>query len=130
MPSSSPTIASLTSEQLQSYRQGLKAQLEAKDAALAARREHGWAVAREGARCLREEFGATDVLVFGSVVTGRGFHQRSDIDLAARNVPRETYFKAVAALLNLDNDFLFDLVRLEDAPEGLREHILTEGIPL
>lgn len=63
-------------------------------------------------------------------MAGRGFHDRSDIDLAVRDLPVPSYLDAMVMLLCLDGDFLFDLVRLEDASTGLVEHILTEGVAL
>ncbi|MCB0077402.1 MAG: hypothetical protein KDD73_08230 [Anaerolineales bacterium] len=43
-----------------------------------ARRARGWEVARTAAALLREPYGATPVVAFGSLVHGEGFTERSD----------------------------------------------------
>lgn len=125
-----PTAATLTPAQQAVYRAGLARHAAGRQAALDRRRERGWALARDAARQLRERFAVSDVRVFGSLVAGRGFHDRSDIDLAVRDLPVASYLDAMVLLLCMDGDFLFDLVRLEDASAELSAHILTEGITL
>ena len=129
-PIQSPTAANLTPAQRDTYRAILARQATARHADLDQRRERGWSLARDAARQLRERFGVTEVWAFGSLVAGRGFHDRLDIDLAVRGLPVAVYLDAMVLLLSLDGDFLFDLVRLEDASEGLREQVLTEGAAL
>lgn len=69
--------------------------------------------------------GATAVYVFGSVTTGETT-PRSDLDLATLGLPGEEYFEALGELMRaLPCDV--DLVRLEEAPESLRERVHTEG---
>ncbi|MFW6012110.1 MAG: nucleotidyltransferase family protein [bacterium] len=69
--------------------------------------------------------GAKTVYAFGSVVTGQTT-SRSDLDLATRGLPREAYFDALGALMQaLPCDV--DLVRLEEAPESLRDRVRAEG---
>lgn len=69
--------------------------------------------------------GAHVVYVFGSVVTGETT-DRSDLDLAARGLPREAYFGALGELMS-ELPCNVDLVRLEEAPESLRERVRAEG---
>jgi predicted nucleotidyltransferase len=69
--------------------------------------------------------GARVVYAFGSVVTGTGTPS-SDLDLAVRGLPRDAYFDALGELMRvLPCDV--DLVRLEDAPESLRDRVRAEG---
>lgn len=77
------------------------------------------------ARDILRARGATAVYAFGSVATGRtGPH--SDLDLAVAGLPPERYFEALGELMRtLPCDV--DLVRLEDAPESLRERVRAEG---
>lgn len=72
-------------------------------------------------RCLVEEFGCSEVLVFGSLVEG-GSHAGSDVDLAVRGMPRARYFHALARLAHiLGRDV--DLVELETARPALARRI-------
>lgn len=125
-----PTAATLTAAQQAAYRAGLTRHAETRQAALERRRKRGWMLARDAAGQLRERFGVSEVWAFGSLVAGRGFHDRSDIDLAVRDLPVASYLDAMVLLLCMDGDFLFDLVRLEEASAGLREQVLNEGVAL
>jgi predicted nucleotidyltransferase len=77
------------------------------------------------ARDILRARGATAVYAFGSVATGRT-GPRSDLDLAVVGLPPALYFDALGELMRtLPCDV--DLVRLEDAPESLRERVRAEG---
>ena len=68
------------------------------------------------------------MILFGSVADGT-CHANSDIDLAVSGLGADRYFEALADLMEIFAGPV-DLVRLEDAPEGLRERIDAEGEPL
>jgi predicted nucleotidyltransferase len=74
---------------------------------------------------LRSRFGATEVVLFGSLTTGT-FTDRSDVDLAVCGIASSDYFAALAALMALFGGPV-DLVRLEQAPPSLAERISREG---
>lgn len=78
------------------------------------RRQQALQVAHIAAQLLRDQFGASRVVVFGSVLDDRTFHAESDIDLAVWDLPPEQYLAAVAKLLALSN-FSVDLVPAESA---------------
>lgn len=78
-------------------------------------------------RHLVQRFGARRVWVFGSLVEG-GFHNRSDIDLAAEGLPGgAALFRAGVELDELASPFEVHLVPVEDAPPALRERIFARG---
>jgi len=95
-----------------------------------ARRQEALALARRLAEMLRQEFGADRVLLFGSVVHARLFHERSDVDLAAWGIAEDRYLRAVARCLEEDPRFSVDLIRVEEAPPGLLHRIEEEGMEL
>ena len=70
-------------------------------------------------------YGARRVWLFGSLAAG---HPKpdSDVDLAAEGLPAGVYFKALADLMGLFQAPV-DLVRWEDAPESLRDRVVSEG---
>lgn len=94
------------------------------------RRERAGEVAHRAAALLKEEFGATQVTVFGSTVHGHWFTATSDIDLAASGLAPDDYFTAVARLQDLSPEFKVDLVALERCKPELREAIMCEGVIL
>ena len=122
--------STLTPEQLDVYRQAMRRRAAAADRRRAERRDAGWALARQAADLLRARYGATRVLVFGSLAEGTHFGERSDIDLAAEGLRPSEHFAALGRLLTLFGDFEFDLVDLGACPSGLRAVIQAEGVAL
>jgi predicted nucleotidyltransferase len=79
---------------------------------------------------LRDSFGASSVLLFGSLAEGRWFGEQSDIDVAVTGLASEAYFAAVARLQDLSVEFEFDLVDLDRCSARLHDRIIREGKPL
>lgn len=119
----------LTPAALADYRATAERRAAEQRHAVEQRRERAMVVAREAAGLLRAGFGATQVLLFGSLAHGQWFSLSSDIDLAAAGISAEDYLIAVAHLQDL-SEFSVDLVRIEQAPAHLRETIEHEGSPL
>ena len=84
-------------------------------------------MAKQAVSLLKEEFGATQVILFGSLLT-ETFHESSDIDLAVMGLSEKQYFQAVGRLLGL-GDFDFDLVEIQHAwPEIVQK--IRQGVIL
>ena len=120
----------ITPAALTKYRDTAHRRAREDDARRDALRQRAWAVAAAAAGVLRDEFGASDVFAFGSLARGGPFDEHSDVDIAARGVAEEAYFRAVARLLALDPQIPVDLVRIEDASPTFREAIEAEASPL
>jgi uncharacterized protein len=121
--------STLTPEQIEAYAATLRARTAETDQQRHERREQAWTVARQAAQVLRAQFGVTGVWVFGSLVEGDHFTERSDIDMAATGLTPAVHVEALGRLLRLSPDFEFDLVDLDRCPEGLRrtvEHARVE----
>ncbi len=99
-------------------------------AALLARHDRAWEIARTAAELLRNNFGAKRVVAFGSVTQGELFHPGSDVDLVVWGLCPDVYFRSVGQLQALDPSISIDLVMFEEAPESLRRVILKGGIDL
>lgn len=81
---------------------------------------------RQIAEMLRRRFGATQVVLFGSLAKGR-FESTSDLDLAVAGLAAADFFHAVAQASTM-TDFPVDLKPLEAlAPHFLTE-VLTTGV--
>lgn len=87
----------------------------------------GIEVAKQAARMLRQEFRATRVVLFGSMLQPR-IHGDSDIDLAVWNLSKSDYFQAVGKLQGL-SEFAIDLIEVENASDYIVEAI-AQGIEL
>jgi len=92
------------------------------------RLNQAWSLARTAADVLRERFGATRVVVFGSLAHDEWFTRWSDIDLAAWGISPEAFFRAVAAVTGLSTEFKLDLVDPQDCRPALRRAIEREGV--
>jgi len=94
------------------------------------RKTRAWDVARHAAALLYDQFNASRVVTFGSLVHEMWFSPTSDIDLAAWDIADEDYFTAVAKLQDLAPEFKIDLVVMERCKSRLRKVIEREGVPL
>lgn len=126
----SQSIMELTHEEINVYRSAARRRLQAKQKGLARRWERASLVAQLAAAMLREEFGAHRVMMFGSLARRRGFHMRSDLDLAVWGLEERMYYRAVSRLLDLDPAIQVDLVMGENAPPALLAVIKAEGVLL
>jgi uncharacterized protein len=98
-----------------------RARLEARAAAMV--------LARELADVLVTRYGATRVVLVGSLARG-DFAPGSDIDLAAEGVPDDRFFAAGADLEARSGGVSVDLVPLESATSAYRQRVEEEGIVL
>ncbi|MFC2015336.1 nucleotidyltransferase family protein [Chloroflexota bacterium] len=93
--------------------------------------QHLRGIARSCAEHLVQDFGASRVYLFGSLLEDDLVHDRSDIDLAVEGLEGRLYFKAlrgVRSLLPAGVDL--DLVLLESSWPGLAERVEAEGVLL
>src|SRR5262245_50265593 len=102
------------------YRAAARRRQQRRAQRLAQRHERAWQVAQQAAHILKEQFGARQVVVFGSVVSPGSFHQHSDVDLAVWGLEECMYYQAVGRLQSLDPDIPVDVVEMELAAPGLQ----------
>jgi predicted nucleotidyltransferase len=118
------TALELSKKQWQAYRPGSRAVEKPNPE----RRDRAWEVARTAANLLRERFGATRVVVFGSLAHDEWFTRWSDIDLAAWGISPDAFFRAVAEVTGLSAEFKVDLVDPHDCRPAMRQSIDREGV--
>jgi len=117
-------------DSLASYRATVRARSERNARARAARRERALRLAHWAAELLTREYGASRVVLFGSLAHGRWFSDASDIDLAAWGLGAEAHLLALARLEDSADGFHVDLVRAEHCPPPLLAAIEAEGATL
>ena len=115
---------------LRQYKETMRRREASTRRALEERKARAWAVARHAATLLYDQFNASHVVTFGSLVHGMWFSPTSDIDLAAWDIADEDYFTAVAKLQDIATEFKIDLVAIERCKVPLREIIEREGVQL
>jgi predicted nucleotidyltransferase len=123
----SMTALDLSPEALKKYHplEAIRRRRAKFSAEISARRKRAMSAARKAAKLLKSEFGASEIILFGSLARRVGFNRWSDIDLAARGVT--DYLKAMDTVLYLVPEFKIDLVELETCPPTLLENITREG---
>lgn len=115
-------------EKMERYRATARQRAVRDQAALARRYAHAWQTARSAAALLKDQFAAKQVFVFGSLLHPQRFHAQSDIDLAVWGVDERVYLRALSALLDLDPEFSFDLMRMEETQAEVGRAALVKTI--
>jgi hypothetical protein len=124
-----PVSPGLSQERLEEFRAGWRDRREQRERELSGRREQALAGAHRAAALLREEYGATRVLLYGSLAHGH-FHERSDVDLLVWGIPHATFFHAWFEAEGACPGFALSLVQAEGAAEALVTDAERYGIPL
>ena len=84
----------------------------------------------EVAALLYEQFGATQVVVFGSLTEPMWFTKSSDIDIAVSGLSYDMYDKAYNKIMNFDSEFKIDLINLDTSKGIFRERVKHQAIPI
>ena len=123
------TAKDLSPEELAEYSRRLNQHLRNRevDEALLQR---AWHTAHRVAAMLYEDFGATQVAVFGSLAEQKWFSKGSDIDIAVWGLPGDTYLDALWETRNFSPEFKIDLVNFHSAKGRFRDRIQSQAIPL
>jgi uncharacterized protein len=120
----------LSPEQMAIYRTTAKRRWEETRQQRIQRKIKAWELARVAANLLKEQFSATKVMVFGSLVRDDCFTLWSDVDIAAWGIsPRDT-FLAMDMVRNCDRDIELNLVDVGACKPELLASIEKEGILL
>lgn len=120
----------ITPEQMAAYKEGARRRQERERQALRERERRAWDLARQAATALREQFGVSRVVVFGSLVHPGWFTPWSDVDIAAWGIKPEDTFRAIGVVLDLDTDIPLNLVDVGACSASLLETIERDGVPL
>jgi predicted nucleotidyltransferase len=93
------------------------------------RQKKGLDVAKKCANFLKEKYGVTKVILFGSLLNYEKMTPHSDIDLAVWDLPEKDYFKAVGFLLEIADSFSIDLVEIQNVRPYIL-HAIDQGVEL
>lgn len=117
-------------EKMAAYRATARKRREERERKLAERRERAWEVARTGAELLKEKYGATKVVLIGSLARGGPFDEHSDVDLIAWGVDEMKLYRAVADLLSIEPRVSVDLILAEEVRTSFLKVAESEGVVL
>lgn len=109
----------------QKYIDYWRSRMAESDAKARVMEQEAWCEVRQAVALLRERFGATKAIVFGSLVRD-SFGEDSDIDLAVAGLKSADFFSAITAI-NSGTKRWIDLKPLEDLEPRFRERVLATG---
>ena len=89
-----------------------------------------WRDAEEVATLLYEQFGATQVSVFGSLTEPLWFMKESDIDIAVSGLSNDLYNKALSKIMDFDSAFKIDIINFDRSKGLFRERVKYQAIPI
>lgn len=120
-------IEKVSLEESTRYRRRLEQQFQNRkvDEALLRR---AWQTAHRLAAMLYEDFGATQVAVFGSLAEQNWFSKGSDIDMAVWGLSGDVYLQAVAETIGFSQEFKIDLVNFESCKGVFRENVMNQAV--
>jgi predicted nucleotidyltransferase len=123
-----PKSWELTPEVMAVYRATARQRWEEEQRERARREERAWDLARQAAALLRKRFGATRIVVFGSLVQPGMFTLWSDVDIAAWDIQPQDTLRAIGAVFDLDADIQVNLVDVGTASTELLDKLEREGV--
>ena len=124
------TALDLAPEEMAAYRAAAPRRHKHEQQALIQRERQAWELARRGAALLREQFGATRVMVFGSLVHERCFTPWSDVDIAAWGIRCQDTLLAIGAVMDMGREIEVNLVDVQTCSASLLAAIEQEGVEL
>jgi predicted nucleotidyltransferase len=94
------------------------------------RQATAWRLARQAATLLTAQFGATRVVLFGSLAREGHFTRWSDVDIAAWGLRPLDTFRAIGAVMDLGGEIEVNLADVNTCSPSLLAAIEREGIEL
>ncbi len=85
---------------------------------------------RKVAHCLKKQFGARRVLIFGSLAHAGWFAKDSDVDLAVEGIAGDDFWEAWRLAEEIVGDRPVDLIDIEMAGKSLTQSIDRYGVEL
>ena len=90
----------------------------------------GYKNAAGAAAYLKNEYSVKKVLLFGSLVDQKFFHEHSDIDIAVDGLPEKYYYQAVGEVMDLMDDFTIDIIDLNACKHDFKKRIIQRSVEL
>jgi predicted nucleotidyltransferase len=123
-------VVELSPDQLDQYRHTAAQRQKLRVAKVKPRREKAWKLARRAAQVLREQYHATKVAVFGSLLHESRFTEWSDVDVAAWGIAPDQTFRAIGTVMDLDPSLEINLVDVNTCTPSLLKAIEAEAVDL
>ena len=130
LPQRIPAVPKASAAEMAEYRATARHRWQVEQQQAAQRQARAWVAARRAAALLKNQFNATHVAVFGSLVREGSFTRWSDVDIAAWGISAQDTFRAIGAVLDLDLEIEINLVDVGVCRPSLLASIEREGMEL
>jgi predicted nucleotidyltransferase len=127
LKSNSRLNSPITSEQLSIYRQTAQNNWQKTQKLREERLEKAWRLVEVATTLLKEKFGVTKVMIFGSILHENCFTLWSDVDIAAWGISPTETFQAMGEVRELDDTIEINLVDINACSQQLKDKISQEG---
>jgi predicted nucleotidyltransferase len=117
-------------DDIETYREGLREREREERKLVRGRYDRAWEIARELASVLRSRYGATRVVLFGSLLSEPMFTMLSDIDVAAWGIAADESMRAVGEAMDLGGEIGVQLVFPDSCSSTLLAVIEKEGVEI
>lgn len=114
-------------EKLDSYRKTAEINWQKSEKARKNRLKKAWKLVHLARVLLKEKFGATKIIIFGSILNENCFTQWSDVDIAVEGIASIDTFQAIGMVRELSDEIELNLVDINACSMSLKQHILQEG---
>ncbi len=114
------SVQAITQQDMMRYRATARRRTAKERQMQEARRLRAWETARRAAALLKNEYGASRVVLFWSLSRHEPFSPHSDIDLLVWGLDERVYYQVVARLLDLDPGDADRSVARRNAESGSR----------
>lgn len=115
---------------IEQYREQLRERERQERERVLRRHRRAWEVARELAEILRSRYGATRVVLFGSMLNESMFTMQSDIDVATWGIRAEDSMRAMGEAMDLNGEFDVQLVFSDSCSSSMLASIEAEGMEI
>ena len=113
---------------LESMRQAWRGKVESERREEEVRRRSALERATAAAKYVKEQYPECKVYLYGSLIWGKHFTPRSDIDLMISGFPSEaSYWRLLGEMERYTSPFEISVVLEEDASSSLREKVFAGG---
>lgn len=122
-------MSDLTEAELAMFRETMRRREAEREVRLRDRKARAWNLVRKAAALLRERYGATKVVVYGSLPHA-DFTAWSDVDLAAWGIEPAQSDSAIMDVFRLDPEIQINLTLIEMCSPQLIAMIEADNLPL
>ena len=126
------TVREYSSEELMRYNPRKNLEKYQKDLRVIKKGANGWNIVQAASKVLKNKYGATQVILFGSLVKGTRFTPWSDVDLSVSGLSPQAIIRPPGEIMDMGmaKGIRIDVLDPVDCLKIMRNRIRQEGVEL